>query len=307
MPILTRRRFIASLAAAPAVVTARARPKRFPIAFSTLGCPSWEWKTILEQAARLGYAGVELRGLQGEMDLTRRPEFAAGRMKQTLSDLKALDLRVVGLGSSARMHEPEGATRSSQMDEARRFVDLAHGLSAPYVRVFGDKYVEGEPKQATIARIVAGLRELGQHARGSGVTVLIESHGDFTDSASLLEILKGAGSPAVGLLWDAHHTVVMGRERPEETFARLGAFVRHTHLKDSVPAEKGVRYVLTGEGAVPVRETVKVLASAGYGGYYCFEWEKVWHPEIETPEVAFPHFAKTVARYFAEAGVKADR
>jgi hypothetical protein len=62
--------------------------------------------------------------------------------------------------------------------------------------------------------------------------------------------------------------------------------------------------VLTGTGEVPVQGQVKVLAGAGYRGYYCFEWEKKWHPEIAEPEVAFPHYAKTMAGYLAAAGVK---
>ena len=64
-------------------------------------------------------------------------------------------------------------------------------------------------------------------------------------------------------------------------------------------------YVLTGTGEIPVQETVRVLATHGYKGYYCFEWEKRWHPDIDEPEVAFPHYAKTMRRYLAEAGVKA--
>ena len=47
-----------------------------------------------------------------------------------------------------------------------------------------------------------------------------------------------------------------------------------------------------------------MLAGAGYEGFYCFEWEKKWHPEIEEPEVAFPQYAKVVGEYLAEAGVK---
>jgi predicted xylose isomerase-like sugar epimerase len=62
--------------------------------------------------------------------------------------------------------------------------------------------------------------------------------------------------------------------------------------------------VLLGAGDVPVKEQVRVLAAAGYQGFYCFEWEKTWHPEIEEPEVAFPHYAKTMAAYLAEAGVQ---
>jgi hypothetical protein len=55
---------------------------------------------------------------------------------------------------------------------------------------------------------------------------------------------------------------------------------------------------------VPVKDTVAVLAKNGYKGYYCFEWEKVWHPEIEEPEVSFPHYADQMRRYLTEAGVK---
>jgi sugar phosphate isomerase/epimerase len=80
--------------------------------------------------------------------------------------------------------------------------------------------------------------------------------------------------------------------------------VRHTHLKDSRPEGAGVRYVLTGSGTVPVRETVNVLAAAGYKGYYSFEWEKKWHPEIEAPEVAIPHYAKVMREYLRDAGVQ---
>jgi sugar phosphate isomerase/epimerase len=169
--------------------------------------------------------------------------------------------------------------------------------------VFGDKVPPGDTRAATVARVVEGLRALGEHARGSKVTVIIESHGDFTDSPSLLEILKGAAMPNVALLWDAHHTFVAGKEDPAATYRALGSYVRHTHLKDSRPEGPGVRYVLTGAGTVPVKETVSVLAKAGYRGYYGFEWEKAWHPEIEEPEVAFPHYAELMRRLLGEAGV----
>lgn len=254
----------------------------------------------------MGYAAIELRGIEGEMDLTKRPELTGARLGQTLKDLAALGLRISDLGASARMHESDPAKRAAQMDEGRRFIDLAHALGAPYVRVFGDQVPEGEDRKAVMARVIAGLRELGEHARGSGVGVIIESHGDFTDSPTLLALLKGAAMPSVGLLWDAHHTFVAGKEQPAVTFKALQPYIRHTHLKDSRPEGAGVRYVLTGTGTVPVRETVAVLARGGYKGYYCFEWEKTWHPEIEEPEVAFPQYADVMRKYLAEAGVKAS-
>ena len=61
--------------------------------------------------------------------------------------------------------------------------------------------------------------------------------------------------------------------------------------------------MLLGSGEVPVKEQVKVLAKAGYKGYYCLEWEKKWHPEIEEPEVAFPQYATAMREYLTEVGV----
>jgi sugar phosphate isomerase/epimerase len=306
MSTLTRRRFVQSLGAvavAPAVIRGRdAEQAKLPIGFSTLGCPDWPLATILDVASREGYAAIELRGLQGEMDLPKRPEFSTG-VAATLADLRARDLRVACLGSSAQLSQREPDERARQMDEARRFIDLAAKLQAPYVRVFGDKYFPDEPRTALVERVATGMRELAAHAKGSGVEVIIESHGEVTDSATLKAILTAAG-PGTALLWDAHHTVVASKEAPADTYRELGTWVRHTHLKDSRPEGADVRYVLTGDGTVPVREIVKVLAGAGYKGYYSFEWEKKWHPEIEDPEIAIPHYARVMREYLREAGVQ---
>lgn len=301
-----RRLFLTTLSAglaAPALL--RARPaRRYPIAFSTLGCPAWSWKTILEQADQLGYAALELRGVAGEMDLTKVPELAGSRLMDTRKDLAALGLVISDLGASSRMHEKEPVTRQAQLDEGRRFIDLAHALQVKYVRMFGDRIPEGEPREEVMQRVVEGFQQMAAHAEPAGVTVLMESHGDFTKSKDLLAIESAVHSKAFALLWDAHHTFVAGKEAPADTYAALGRFVRHTHLKDSKAAGTDRRYVLTGTGEVPVREQVAVLAKAGYTGYYCFEWEKKWHPEIEEPEVAFPHYARTMAEYLTAAGVK---
>jgi len=308
--MITRRAFVslgAAAVAAPAIIKAGKPTKRLPIAFSTLGCPNWEWKTILDQAARRHFAAIEMRGLMGEMDLPKSPQFIGAKLKESLKDLDALGLKISDLGASTNMHEPDAAKRAKQMDEAKRFIELAHQLGAPYVRVFPNQLVKGEERKTTIDRIVAGLRELGDHAKGSGVTVIVESHGEFVTAPPLLEIIKGADHPNVALLWDAHHTCVAG-EKPAETFKQLRRYIRHVHLKDSrspKEGEKGRQYVLTGSGEVPIKETLKVLAGGGYRGYYSFEWEKKWHPEIEDPEIAIPHYAKVMRQYLAEVGIKA--
>jgi sugar phosphate isomerase/epimerase len=310
MNAVTRRTFLVTLgtgfAAAPGLLRAQSRSARFPIAFSTLGCPAWPWKTIVGTADTLGYRAIELRGVAGEMDLPTVPEFTGTRLADAKKDLAAAGIFVSGLGASARMHEKEPAVRAQQLDEGRRFIDLAQAMGAKFVRVFGDKIPAGEPKEDVMKRVVDGFRTLADYAKPSGVIVLMESHGDFTHSADIQDILSRVASPQLALLWDAHHSFAAAKEQPADTFKAIGKWARHTHLKDSVPNGTDRKYVLLGTGEVPVKEQVRVMATGGYKGLYCFEWEKKWQPAIEEPEVAFPHYAKTMAEYLTAAGVKAS-
>ena len=296
---LARREFLAAGAITALMGRlAWASEQGLPLAFSTLGCPGWEWKKILEFAQEYKFEAIELRGLQGNMDLPGRPEFAPTQIATTKKQVAEHALRISDLGSSAEMHVADPAERAKQMADAKRFIELASALEVPYVRVFGNQ-IKG-PREEVLARVVDGLQQLGEYGGPRGVTVILESHGEFVDSPTLKEVLTRANSKYVALLWDAHHTFVDGHETPEHTVAELGSWIRHTHLKDSVPDGKGRKYVLTGTGEVPVERQVLALRRMGYQGYYCFEWEKVWHPGIQEPEVAFPNYAKMMTGYLTE-------
>jgi sugar phosphate isomerase/epimerase len=297
---ITRREFLAAgVASALIGRLAWGSEERLPLAFSTLGCPAWEWNKILDFAQLNGFAAIELRGLMGNLDLPASPEFAPARITQTKRQIADHGLKISDLGSSSEMHVEDAAQRTKQMADARRFIDLAAALESPYVRVFGNE-LRG-PREEVIARVADGLHQLGAYAGPRGVTLVIESHGDFVDSSTLKEVLTRADSKYAALLWDAHHTSVEGHEQPEHTVAELGRWIRHTHLKDSVPAGKGRKYVLTGKGDVPIERQVVALRRIGYRGYYCFEWEKVWHPDLVEADIAFPDYARVVGGYLKES------
>jgi sugar phosphate isomerase/epimerase len=272
---------------------------RIPIAFSTLGCPAWDWPRILEFAHQHGFSAIELRGLQGNLDLPSHAVFAADRIEQTKKEIRDHKLRIACVSSSANLYMEDADKRAKELADARRFIDLASTLGAPYVRVFGGKAQSDNapvPDDPTKARVAAGLRELGQYAGPKAVTVIIESHDHFTSSATLKDVLKAADSEHVGLLWDAHHTFAASNEDPEFTVKQLGPWIRHTHLKDSVGKGEDRKYVLTGTGNVPIERQIKALQSIGYKDFYCFEWEKVWHPDLADPEIAIADFAHVVGQ-----------
>jgi sugar phosphate isomerase/epimerase len=306
--ISSRRQFIKRLSlAALAAIIGRERPKsRLPLAFSTLGCPAWEWKKILEFGSQHRFAAIELRGLEGNLDLPAHPIFAVERIEQTKREIRTSKLRIACVSSSANLHVADSEKRTRELADARRFIDLAAILGAPYVRVFGGKAESDHspmPSEETKTRVAAGLRELGKYAGPRNVTVLIESHDHFTASSTLKDVLREANSDHVGLLWDAHHTFATSTEDPEFTVRQLGPWIRHTHLKDSIGNGEDRKYVLTGRGNVPIQRQIKALRSIGYKGFYCFEWEKLWHPDLLDPEIAIADFAHVVGECAGNARV----
>lgn len=298
----TRREFVRMLtviAAMPAFAQ-RGKTERLPIAFSTLGCPAWTLSKILEFAEEHGFAAVELRGLEGNLDLPSHPAFSPARIARTKREIAERGLRIASVSSSSSMHESDPPKRKKELEDARRSIDLASALEAPYIRVFGnspDSEKPVVPDQTLKVRVAAGLHELGEYASARAVKVLIESHDDFTSSPVLSDVLRQADSEYVGLLWDAYHTYTAGHEDPQTTVKTLGKWIRHTHFKDGAGRGNERHYVLTGQGDVPIRKQIAALHSSGYTGYYCFEWEKVWHPELQDPEIAIADYARVMSGY----------
>jgi sugar phosphate isomerase/epimerase len=307
----SRREFLKTLSSAmlaPMVLSevhaAKTKASQIPLAFSTLGCPGWEWKKILDFAAQHGFSAIELRGLEGKLDLPALPPFVADRIEQTKQEIRTSKLRIACVSSSSQLYVEDPTKRAKELADARRFVDLAAALEAPYVRVFGGKAESDKspmPSDETKARVAAGLRELGKYAGPKNVTVIIESHDHFTASATLKDVLRAADSEHVGLLWDAHHTFATSNEDPEFTVHQLSAWIRHTHLKDSIGTGESRKYVLTGRGNVPIQRQIEALRSIGYKGFYCFEWEKLWHPDIEDPETAIADYSRVVGQCLGNA------
>jgi sugar phosphate isomerase/epimerase len=268
------------------------------LSFSTLGCPDWTFEQITEFADKHGFSGIEIRGLQRQMDLTQCPEFTTSTSrKDTLSLMKKKRLQFVGLGSSANMHA-RGAEREKNIAEAKRFIDLAAQIHCPYIRVFPNNLPKDEEKKKVMERISKNLLELGDYASTKNVMVLMETHGDLTSSDDILEVMHEASHPHVGLVWDVCNMWTIYKEPPALVYNKLRKYIHHTHIKDARLVDGQPHYTLLGQGDVPIFEAIDALAKGGYKGYYSFEWEKLWHPEIAEPEIAIADYPVAMKRHF---------
>jgi len=301
----SRRQFLqtSSLLVAGSVISSSFKYKKDKplLSFSTLGCPDWSFTEFTDFAVAHGYDGIELRGIQREMELTRCKELSTLQSRsETLKIMKDKGLRFVDLGSSATLHFSDPAERLKNLDEGRRFIDLAEQLDCPFIRVFPNNLPKDEQqKAATLDLIAKGLLELADHAKGSNVSVLMETHGDLVKISDLQTVMQSAQHPNLGLVWDVTNMWTITKEPPVDACKALHQYIKHTHIKDAKIAGDKIQYVLLGQGDVPIFTGVDALSNGGYKGFYSFEWEKLWHPEIGDSAVALADYPKAMIAHFS--------
>jgi len=261
-----------------------------PVAFSTLSCPDWSWREMIEQGRRHGYDGVEIRLIERQTDLLQVPELQPDKLAERRRDLADAGFQVCGLASSVRFDEPESKQQEEQQRVGRAYVDLAAELGATFVRVFGDTLPakpettgnqdSGDDNDAlsltdlqrgVMRRVAEGLDRLGEYAAGQGIEILIETHGDFIDSRIMQQTMQMVRSPAVGVLWDTHHPWRFLGEQPADTARRLRPWIRHTHWKDSVlrPEQRGST-AEDAEVSQAARQAAALMAGHRHADYALF-------------------------------------
>ncbi|HUE75819.1 MAG TPA: sugar phosphate isomerase/epimerase family protein [Chloroflexota bacterium] len=262
-------------------------------AFSTLGCPDWTLEQVATAARDYGYEGVELRLVDGNLITSETVRTNRDRLERLFD---AAILPIVGFGSSARFSMTDETERRQNVEAATRIIDVASELGVPLVRVFGGKRPDGVDEATGIDNVVKGLNELATAAERAGVTVALETHDDFSSAVLVSSVMERVPSRAVGVIWDTHHPHRVG-ESSEQIWKAIGERLVHVHVKDARRNGGGWDLVLLGEGEVPVDEVVNLLRREGYPGFISVEWEKKWHPEIPTPEVALPQHLDKLRSY----------
>ncbi len=270
------------------------------IAFSTLAFPDATLAEATSLGRSWGYAGVELRLIDGQLIDSSMPASERARVKQTIT---ATRLPIVSVDSSIIL------TTDDAGSEIRRFLELANDWESPLIRVYGGPLAE-EPRarRAQMEAAAGVLQGAVPLAEQLGVAVAIETHDSFSASSVVAELLAMVESRWIGALWDSHHPHRMG-ESPAEVYEHIGPRVLHVQVKDarrSAEHKGGWQLVPLGEGEVPVREMIGLLVAGGYGGYISVEWEKYWHPEIEGPEIALPQHLKVLEEWVQDLARKGE-
>src|ERR1700678_1178763 len=150
------------------------------IAFSTLAFPDADLAAAVSLGRSWGYAGVELRLIDGELIDPAMPAESRARVKRTLD---SAGLPAVAVDSSIRL------TGEDPGPELRQFLELASDWEAPLVRVFGGALPGDEPgRRARLEAAARVLEEAAPAAERLRVALGAEGHHAVSASAGGAEV-----------------------------------------------------------------------------------------------------------------------
>lgn len=258
--------------------------------FSTLGCPQANLQEIFLLAERHGLGLVELRCLDGALDL---PGYVAAHgWLQNPHLLPASSTRVGALNSSLKLTSPFEEAEA----EFHAFAPLMTLFGARSLRVF-DGPLDTSLEFDRVWRWLDAWEALRQR-EGWGFDLTIETHDSLLDAGSIQRLFSH-GHPHIGLLWDTHHTWRKANGNPLEDWPQLRPWTTHLHVKDSISrpsARHPFTYVLPGEGEMPLEPLLQMLREDGFAEPVSLEWEKHWHPYLPDLNIALTALDKLVGK-----------
>jgi sugar phosphate isomerase/epimerase len=224
----------------------------------------WDLDTILKNLEASGFQAVELRtshkhGVEPTLSAAEREA-----VKKRFANSK---VRLLSFGSTCEFHAPEEETRRRNVEEAKRWIDLAHDTGAWGVKVRPNNLPDGIAPDVTIGRIAECLSALGEYGAGRGVEIWVEVHGRGTQNPPVCAaIMKATRHDAVGLCWNSNPTdIVNGSVKP--SFDLLRPWIKNVHINE------------LANPAYPWRELFSLLRAMKYERYTLCEAQESKEPE----------------------------
>lgn len=261
-------------------------------AFTSFSCPDLDLRSMIAMAREFGYSALEIRsgarhahgielGLNPETATEIREAFSAGGIR-----LHCL---------SVSCHYSDPATVEANIEQTAAYIKLAEELNAPYLRVFCGIIPQGLPREDAREQIIAALRQLAPVAADAGITLVVETHDDWSSPSEMAAVMSGVDHPAVGVVWDVMHTLRGGGGSMEESYQLLKPWLRHVHIHDGLLDLNELTFKPIGQGEIDHRPVVRLLMEADYDGVLTGEWL-----DWEAPEKHLPRELATMLNYEAE-------
>lgn len=212
----------------------------------------WDIPTIIKNCEATGFEAVELRTTHKH---GVEPTLSKERRIEVRNQFAGTKVRLLSLGTVCEFHSPDQSIVRKNIDECKRFIELAHDIGAIGVKTRPNGIPKEVPEAKTIAQIGAALRECGEFAKGANIEVWVEVHGrDSSQPARMAKMMQAANHPQVAICWNSNpEDVTNGSVR--QSFALLKPWLRNAHINELWKPE------------YPWRELFRLMKSASYNRY----------------------------------------
>lgn len=191
------------------------------------------------------------------------------------ADVRALleENRLGAVGHTA-YYLPIGSSfeslRLTAVDELRRAIDVFAEIGVRWMNVHPDGHAPFYDESIVVGRNVESLARLIEHARGTGVSIMLENvPGRFNSARQLAAVLDPL--PELGLHLDLGHcNLGVEQNTAAEILARHGPRLAHVHLHDNRGGHADLHLAL-GMGTLDVRGSIRALRESGYDGTITLE------------------------------------
>ena len=260
------------------VASPSASPPPFKLGLVTYElAQDWDIDTIIKNCEATGFEGVELRtthrhGVEPSISKDRRAE-----VRKRFEDSR---VRLVSLGSTCEYESPDPAVVRRNIEDTRRFCELARDLGCLGVKVRPNGFPANSDHAQVLEQIGRALNECGNIARDLGVEIWVEVHGAETERPpNIHRIMEVSNHPSVGICWNSNDTDV-AEGSVKQSFELLKPWLRSCHINElwrTAPpwASSAGEIESTSRTAgfpewrkpYPWRELFTLFRSAGYNRY----------------------------------------
>lgn len=272
------------------MATAFATTHNLKLSFTTWACPEWTVAAIVDGMQTYGYDGVELRVGKGHLHGVEL-DSPADYLGEVRKQFDAANMAVSCIATSFAFSNPDLVERQRTIAAVKQCLKVADAVGAPYIRIFGGDIPAGLEATGVIDYIAEALDECSEFAEKEKLRsmVLLETHGAFSHSNYVHEVMSQVFSPKLGVLWDVLHPIRV-LESVEDTYDAICDYVRHVHVHDCTFNDDRTKIepCEPGEGFVPMPQVVDLLKSGNFRGYLSLE---ILQRDVD-PDEALPKYAK---------------
>ena len=284
-----------TLEAKPASVAAKRRLKLGVCTYSYwhFRDPKVSVETVIEKAADLGVAGVDL--LHRQMDIPEREPLTAAH-RAYLAKLKRLAFRngveLVALSIHQNFVQSDPAERQKQIEHTHKCLEIASDLGIPCIRLNSGRWntikdFDDLMKARGIEPILPGhteddgfnwciecIEKCIPKAEQCGVVMALENHWGLSRTPEgQLRLINAVPSPWLGALMDTGNFM----EDPYDKLTQIAPKTVYVQAKTYYGG--GEWYTLD----LDYKRIAKILSDAGYTGFVCLEFEGKENPDVAVP------------------------